>query len=1070
MSRTRQRTLWYSRHRSVSPGELLKGTESGRPSPSALWIAPTSCTRDWWKSTVATTIFDGPAPTIWTWTDLWRETLAASTTAPRVLSHASSRWVLREAIARRVAEGGFDSIPRLVDTPGFRGRLTDLFAEWTREERFEVLEAPEYADPDDWRTFSIYLELLGRMNACDEHGLAHWASTQGACAVVTTGGFDLVAVLSVDQVGRAAWRVLEQLRDEPLDILLTLACDPNHLDDPACADLKTRIEQLRDWGFTNKHAEPEHARPMVLGHVAQHLFTDTSPEPTAHTAGIQVVGMPEGEGEALAAARAVDDARAAGAALDEIVIVVPAWTDSVYLLAQTLIEWGIPVSGVPARPLACDPAVACLLQIARLPLDEWDTRLVATLLRNRLIRPVDPALADPEARAFAACVLRSLPVVRGLDDMRAALEQELARHKASGNSLSTAAKYPRMAVPIIDELSEWHTKAETESTWATRVGELRAMCRHFGLSNTDRSTALETLLLALDDINDTLAALEQGDVLWTWRAFRDALVELSRALELPPEPLRSGTVRIALAADICGIHTPYRIVLNAREGVFPNAARVAINWLRTASARVQACSAAPGKAVWVDHAALAREMRLFLDQFQGTTRHLTIIYPSTDVDGQHLLRAAFLEELEELFEPRAWSSIHQHIRCLQPVLDEGLARSPREKRVRALSLALHDGTLEPLSELAMQAGHRESLAGTGIAMHVNELRARPGDFGPFEGMLASSRALRHLADEFERPGHALSVTQLESYARCPFQYFARYVLNLEPPEEHEEFQFDLRVRGRVLHDALCHAHTKIKHEPETADLDKLRTLLVEELTAQFAVLDTGAGEIGAALNALEREMLEGVGGRYHDHCKEYVKDTPGIAPDQFEVAFGLHGAPHPALSLGVGSSGIQVQIHGKIDRIDLVASGSTTHFRVIDYKSGHIPDRSDLERGVALQLPVYVLAADRLVYPGDSHAPLDTGHWALGADTKYKRYFPVHRGKTRVYPREFWADFYQRLEDYILALAGKMRSGAFPVAPREDDCESRCDFRSVCRIRQVRAIGKSWPDAPEWDPTGAGSP
>ena len=37
-----------------------------------------------------------------------------------------------------------------------------------------------------------------------------------------------------------------------------------------------------------------------------------------------------------------------------------------------------------------------------------------------------------------------------------------------------------------------------------------------------------------------------------------------------------------------------------------------------------------------------------------------------------------------------------------------------------------------------------------------------------------------------------------------------------------------------------------------------------------------------------------------------------------------------------------------------------------------------------------------------------------------------------------------------------IRAGNFPVASRDDKCTSYCDFSTVCRVAQVRSLGKQW--------------
>ena len=44
----------------------------------------------------------------------------------------------------------------------------------------------------------------------------------------------------------------------------------------------------------------------------------------------------------------------------------------------------------------------------------------------------------------------------------------------------------------------------------------------------------------------------------------------------------------------------------------------------------------------------------------------------------------------------------------------------------------------------------------------------------------------------------------------------------------------------------------------------------------------------------------------------------------------------------------------------------------------------------------------------------------------------------------------------MVTLVGTIRQGAFPLAPRSEQCTQTCPFGPVCRITQARAVGKVW--------------
>jgi hypothetical protein len=63
-------------------------------------------------------------------------------------------------------------------------------------------------------------------------------------------------------------------------------------------------------------------------------------------------------------------------------------------------------------------------------------------------------------------------------------------------------------------------------------------------------------------------------------------------------------------------------------------------------------------------------------------------------------------------------------------------------------------------------------------------------------------------------------------------------------------------------------------------------------------------------------------------------------------------------------------------------------------------------------------------------------------------------------PAEHWKKVRGTVEERIGQFVQDIRQGAFPVASRDDKCTSYCDFNTICRIAQVRSLGKSTPPSP----------
>src|SRR5436189_5689511 len=86
--------------------------------------------------------------------------------------------------------------------------------------------------------------------------------------------------------------------------------------------------------------------------------------------------------------------------------------------------------------------------------------------------------------------------------------------------------------------------------------------------------------------------------------------------------------------------------------------------------------------------------------------------------------------------------------------------------------------------------------------------------------------------------------------------------------------------------------------------------------------------------------------------------TQPLQPRHFEFAFGRGDHPDaPALEITEGKRTFRVV--GSIDRIDVDPGRGTA--MVMDYKTSAQSIRKDLEFGVSLQLPIYIMAVEKFL-------------------------------------------------------------------------------------------------------------
>jgi len=201
-----------------------------------------------------------------------------------------------------------------------------------------------------------------------------------------------------------------------------------------------------------------------------------------------------------------------------------------------------------------------------------------------------------------------------------------------------------------------------------------------------------------------------------------------------------------------------------------------------------------------------------------------------------------------------------------------------------------------------------------------------------------------------------SVSQLEAYAACPFQHFARHVLRLNKRDDAVLDPVDVgRVHHAILEDFLA---TLIQRGQSLGALDERS--LEDELESSFTRVRQNIAEGGPLSDARNAYLLR----RVQSDLARILRGQRRVAaagqakPQRAELGFGFDDPGGlPALSIRT-PKGRTVLLRGYIDRVDLVELADELLGVVIDYK--RTPDkRLDLSRtyhGISTQLIAYLLA------------------------------------------------------------------------------------------------------------------
>ena len=269
---------------------------------------------------------------------------------------------------------------------------------------------------------------------------------------------------------------------------------------------------------------------------------------------------------------------------------------------------------------------------------------------------------------------------------------------------------------------------------------------------------------------------------------------------------------------------------------------------------------------------------------------------------------------------------------------------------------------------------------------------------------------------------AYAVSSVERYLSCPFQYFASSVLRLgEEPDD--EVILSPRSRGRFVHEVFRAFFDRWQREGGGA-------IDLESLPRARALAGAVAEEHLAGLprrdRAVERVWLLGspAGAGMLDRLLMLEADRPDrvlerLLEIRLDDVYRLDGDAGPR----------PVRVRGTADRVDLMEGG---RLRVVDYKTGHAPDRSR-----SLQLPIYGRCAEQLLAGrrGREWRLAEAGYVAFGEP---RPWVPIDR-------RQDLADAVSEGQQRFLETVGAIEGGQFPVRPAEPFRCTFCDYPTVCR-------------------------
>ena len=616
-------------------------------------------------------------------------------------------------------------------------------------------------------------------------------------------------------------------------------------------------------------------------------------------------------------------------------------------------------------------------------------------------------------------------------------EPQSSRVRRFESDLANLDHLRRFALPIIDRLGALPPRA----TWGEWIDQLETLAPMV-LRRPNRVLAVLGELRPMAGVGPVPLAEVQ-----------DVLAERLTQLQEEPPPRRYGRVFVGSPEHVRGRTFDVVFVPGLAERIFPQKQRqdplLLDEHRRTLNGVSRAVSG--GLRVLDDRGA---EERLLLRLAVGAaTRHLYLSYPRLQIgESRPRVPSFYALDLERARTGRVPDFAVTEREAFRRV-DARLAWPAPPDPDLAIDDTEHD-----LSVLGPLLRRRVSLELTGRARYLLQLnpglrrslltrwaRWRPA-WSRYDGVYQPEAPGQAALDAHRLSARPYSVSALQRFAMCPYQFLLSTVFRLQPREEIESLErLDPLTRGRMFHEVQAELVRALESRdalPVTRDrLGETEALLdqtLDRLAARYYE------DLAPAIDRVWTDEVESMRTDLKGWVHQVANEEGEWVPIRAELGFGFPAAPgrdprsvsEPALIDGVW------KLHGIVDLVE--ARGRPTaegELRVTDHKTGknRTRDRMVVGHGEVLQPVLYGLAVEQALGRTVSESRLFFSTVAGGYATR-----SVSLGETE---RRHGLEVLEIIDRAI-------ETGVLLPAPRRGAC-TWCDFRVVCGPwEEIRVLRK----------------
>jgi ATP-dependent helicase/nuclease subunit B len=601
-------------------------------------------------------------------------------------------------------------------------------------------------------------------------------------------------------------------------------------------------------------------------------------------------------------------------------------------------------------------------------------------------------------------------------------EPESPRIPALARDLTNLEHLRRFALPIVEELAALPVSAAW-GEWLPALERLAPMV----LRRPERVLTVLAELRPLAPVGPV--SLDE---------VRDVLLERLATLDQRPPAARYGHVFVGGIEQARGRRFDVVFVPGLAERVFPQKPREDPILLDALRGRIDAGLSQQRQR--------ARHERWLLQLAAGAaTRRLYLSYSRIDVTaGRARVPSFYALEVQRALTGRipAPRTLEE---AAAATVGARLAWPAPQDPARAVDAEEHDLALlddalrAPAGESAGRARYLLQLnAGLARSLRARWARWRSEKWMPQDGLVRLTEGTREVLAASSLRARPYSVSALQRFAACPYQFYLSAICRLEPREEIAPLErLDAATRGKLFHQVQAETMRALQGAgllPLTTAAEPQARQILEETFGRVA--ESMREELAPAIARVWQTEMEGMRVDLRVWLERSVLIQQDWEPVAFELAFGLTSEPgFDPRSVTAEAAVGDFRLRGIVDLIER-QRGARGELRVTDYKTGgnYTRWRMVVGGGEILQPVLYPLAVEsvlgarvvegRLFYCtreggfGDRVVRMDESARATGMQVLASVDEAIVRG--------------------FLPAAPRPRAGARPGA-----CDF-CDFRPVC--------------------------